>query len=396
MRAGRKLDRQFEPEPLVDWRAARIEDPVEKLTYLRRKMEPRPQPGARAGWRRFLIGGLMAGAIFLLLPAHGVISDVSPQVSRRHSFPERLSNATPQSFQDVWLVEENEKTESYSNGLQIDNTYLVTNQKRFYQALKRTDDFAVTEEWKSEPVGIVFHTTESHQAPFEKDQNHQLKRITNGLLEGVRDRQSYNFVIDRFGRVFRVVDESNAANHAGNSIWGDDEWAYLNLNQSFLGVAFEAASGGVPGAPRWSQAQLHSGRILTEYLRSKYRIPTTNCVTHAQVSVNPSNGLIGYHTDGASAFPFEELGLPDNYRLSIAAIHDFGFEHDAALHKAIGDPLWPGLGTAEQRFMKAAVKEGRTLAAHRAHVRARYSKLISSLKLTGALDESSNVANNSQ
>ena len=41
-------------------------------------------------------------------------------------------------------------------------------------------------------------------------------------------------------------------------------------------------------------------------LRAKYRIPESNCVTHAQVSVNPDNMLVGYHTDWSGNFPFLE------------------------------------------------------------------------------------------
>jgi len=71
-------------------------------------------------------------------------------------------------------------------------------------------------------------------APFEEDQNQVLRRAGEGLLEFVRRRQAYHFVIDRFGRVFRVVGESDAANHAGNSVWADPAWIYINLNPSFL------------------------------------------------------------------------------------------------------------------------------------------------------------------
>jgi len=42
--------------------------------------------------------------------------------------------------------------------------------------------------------------------------------------------------------------------------------------------------------------------MLTDMLRKRYGIPAGNCVTHAQVSVNPSNLLIGYHIDWASSF----------------------------------------------------------------------------------------------
>ena len=55
-----------------------------------------------------------------------------------------------------------------------------------------------------------------------------------------RHHRAYHFVIDRFGRVHRIVVESDAANHAGHSVWADSKWLYLHLNDGFLSVAFEA------------------------------------------------------------------------------------------------------------------------------------------------------------
>ena len=62
-----------------------------------------------------------------------------------------------------------------------------------------------------------------------------LKRLGESLLEYVRRKHAYHYLIDRFGRVYRVVAESDTANHAGYSVWADDEWFYVNLNESFLG-----------------------------------------------------------------------------------------------------------------------------------------------------------------
>ena len=59
---------------------------------------------------------------------------------------------------------------------------------------------------------------------------------------------------------------------------------------------------------------MHAARILTEMLRGKYHIPASNCVTHAQVSVNPDNMLVGYHTDWAGNFPFLDIGLKRQLR----------------------------------------------------------------------------------
>ncbi len=65
---------------------------------------------------------------------------------------------------------------------------------------------------------------------------------------------------------------------------------YLNLNESFIGVAFEASSQtDQPDHLPVNEPQLHAAKILTEMLRDKYNLPAENCVTHAQVSVNPDN-----------------------------------------------------------------------------------------------------------
>src|SRR4051812_14880058 len=127
---------------------------------------------------------------------------------------------------------------------------------------------APSADWKSQPVGIVFHTTESAIAPFESNKNDALKRISHMLLTNLRDNRSYNFFIDRFGQVLRLVEETSAANHAGNSIWADENYAYLNLNNSFLGIAFEAQTNTGDGISAINSAQIHAGRVLTEMLRS--------------------------------------------------------------------------------------------------------------------------------
>ena len=159
---------------------------------------------------------------------------------------------------------------------------------------------------------------------YEQNQNHAIKRIGKELLLYVRNKRAYPFVIDRFGVVHRIVNESDTANHAGNSVWADSRWFYVNLNASFLGVAFEAYT--EPDQPPVNQAQIHAAKVLTEMLRSKYNVPAENCVTHAQVSVNASSLRIGYHLDWASSFPFDQLGLPDNYALPLPAVSVFGFE----------------------------------------------------------------------
>jgi hypothetical protein len=260
----------------------------------------------------------------------------------------------------VWLVEHNKSYDLYSNGLHIDNTLAVSNEARSYVAISRTAGAAA--ERRSEPAGIVFHMTESPQESFEPGHAAALRRIGEGVLQYVRNNRSYHFVIDRFGQVHRIVQESDAANHAGNSVWADSQRAYLDLNASFLGVAFESSA-------EANEPQVRAARLLVEMLRSKYDLSAENCVTHSQVSVNPRNMIIGWHTDWGTGFPFREVGLPDNYEIPNPALYLFGFEYDQAYLKATGPAISRGLALAEQQVRDAAATHGVTVAQYRKTLR---------------------------
>ena len=153
-------------------------------------------------WRR-LVYVVMATSIFtMLLPNAVVVSDVSHTMLGFEPFPLANRARPGENPGAIWLAEERAEQEWYSNGLLIDNTYQVRNERRFYQMLDRSRNMQPTADWLSEPVGIVFHTTESPQAPFDAEQNATLQRLSKALLIHIRDNRSYNFVIDRFGRVF--------------------------------------------------------------------------------------------------------------------------------------------------------------------------------------------------
>ena len=156
------------------------------------------------------------------------------------------------------------------------------------------------------------------------------------------NHRAYHFVIDRFGRVNRIVVESDAANHAGHSVWADSKWLYLHLNDSFLSVAFEARMQADQAII--TEAQLRAARALTEMLRAKYNLPAENCVVHAQVSINPGSRRIGWHTDWGAGFPFREIGLPDNYQIPNPSLYLFGFEYDPGLHRGHGSGSVEGTG----------------------------------------------------
>lgn len=378
--------RDLKPDQCVDWRTRRISDPIERLQYLRRAMDDRVPPVKRTMRKRLAFGAFAIFATTLILPAPAVVSDVSP-VSHRQMFPETAKKIPPQNYSDVWLVDETDHDEVYSNGLRVDSRFSTVNQPRFYQVLDRKHAMTPSTDWRSQPVGIVYHTTESALAPFDAQRNDALKRISQLTLTSLRAHKSYNYFIDRFGRVLRIVEETSVANHAGNSIWADENSAYLNLNSSFLGIAFEAQTGASDTVPLVNAAQIHAGHVLTEMLRAKYKIRSENCVTHAQVSVNPSNMRIGYHTDWARGFPFAALGLDNNYDLSLASVSDFGFEFDHLFRQAAGPNLWKGIALAESQIAEDASGFKRSVEAYRTLLQDRYRKLYSAFKLAGTLEE---------
>ena len=86
--------------------------------------------------------------------------------------------------------------------------------------------------------GIVYHTTESDQARFTAEENARLKRIGKAVIGVVQQNHSYHFLIDRFGEVFRIVPESDVANHAGYSVWSDDNRHFREFEQQFPGDRF--------------------------------------------------------------------------------------------------------------------------------------------------------------
>ena len=122
-------------------------------------------------------------------------------------------------------------------------------------------------------------------------------------------------------------------------------------------------------------------------LRGKYNLPAGDCVTHAQVSVNPDNMRIGWHTDWGTSFPFQEIGLPDNYEIPNPALYLFGFDYDLAYVNATGPDLWKGLALAEERSREAAAERGITTAEYRKILQQKYKEARSALQDGSAREE---------
>jgi hypothetical protein len=298
------------------------------------------------------VGSLATAAYRLTrpLPVIPVHADARP-APVAESLPTLPASVTPAT---IWLVERGASWEQYSNGLRIDTSLTVSGDARRYRVFDAKD--GLQPDLRQRPVGILFHTSESDIWPFEATFNENLRDSSQHLLKYLQRNRTYHYLIDRFGRVFRVVDEESKANHAGNSVWQKDATVYLNLNNAFLAVAFESRWGGGQAMPI-TQAQLAAGRNLTDYLRQRWDIPAEMCVAHGLASVNPKKHLIGHHMDWSRGFPWAAFGLPDQYARVDPSVALFGFGYDDDLLKVLGEP-WDGVRAAEERLREEARTRG--------------------------------------
>jgi hypothetical protein len=363
----------------IDRRARGFSDPIERLRYLRHATAATNRRSRKTWIACFAL------AMVMVTLRSDAINREPPSLGTRATAVARPFSEVP----NVWPVEQTNEYDLYSNGLRIENRLAISNEPRSYRLIARGS--GTPGPLRTQPAGIVFHTTESDQAPFESEQKVVLKRIGQELLLYVRNKRAYHFVIDRFGRVHRIVVESDSANHAGHSVWADSKWSYLDLNTSFLGVAFEARM--QADQPPISEAQLRAAKALTEMLRARYNLPAENCVAHAQVSVNPSNMRIGWHTDWGSNFPFRQMGLPDNYQIPNPSLYLFGFEYDQAYTNSTGPDLWNGLALAEERVREAADKHGVAVSEYRKVLQQRFRDAQSALQYKTADEENQHESN---
>lgn len=276
----------------------------------------------------------------------------SPDPTKAYASTPALPVYTPDK---VWMVE-SDKTrgwERWSNGCQILTQYETDNYPRSYYTIPR-GSASDGDQVRHDIVGIVYHTSESDIIPFVPQNNDGIQKRSQGLLEYIRNKKAYNYVIDRTGLIYRVVRDDHTAFHAGDSIWSDDQYTYVVLNHSFLGICFESTVKADTLEETLTEAQLISGRALTNVLRTKYDIEDANCTTHGLVSVSPDRMLIAFHHDWVRNFPFELMGLSDKYKIQPANMAQYGFTYDDEIMAKLGNRLWDGALAAEEEFKKRA------------------------------------------
>jgi hypothetical protein len=336
---------------------------------------------------RYLVYGaciamLLGASVSLIYAVSKVVSGILTSTEAREIAPPQPTGAPPPGdavkaigseagigLDRVWLAEQGDGYEFYSNGARVLTQFETSGPKRkFYRfSVEALAGGSNEADELTSPIGILYHLSESDLLPFADKYNSSLQDRSRELLEYARKNELYNYIIDRFGRTYRIVRDEYTANHAGNSMWSDGGSLYVGLSPSFIGICFEGRMnrGSVIGPDGINEAQIYAARVLTAVLRSKYAIPDVNCVTHGLVSINPSNRLMGYHTDWVAGFPFEAIGLSDKYQSELVAISRFGFTYDRAYIAAAGGKTWPGLEKAEAALHEGARRAARPIEENR-------------------------------
>lgn len=262
----------------------------------------------------------------------------------------------PYKPEAIWKYEDKDDYEVWSNNCRILKEYETDNRPRSYLSIPRgaeTDG----NEFSNKIVGIIYHTPESGIVPFIPDNNEEIQKKSRRLLEYVRERKLYNYMIGRYGAIYRIVRDDQAADHAGHSIWADAKNTYVALNDSFIGVCFESKFDGAESVEEiLTPAQINSGRLLTDVLRTKYSIDDANCTTHGLVAVDEKKMLIARHHDWVRNFPFDAMGLSDKYKIHPPSMVDYGCTYNEDVLAKLNYKLWPGALTAEEEFNKRAEK----------------------------------------
>ncbi len=106
---------------------------------------------------------------------------------------------------------------------------------------------------------------------------------------------SCHYLINRKGKIFRMVKDKNIAWHAGKSKWKK----FVNLNKYSLGIEL-VNKGHHYGYQNFSTRQIRSLIILCKQLKKKYRIKKENFLGHSDIAPLRKN-------DPGEKFPWKML-----------------------------------------------------------------------------------------
>ena len=107
----------------------------------------------------------------------------------------------------------------------------------------------------------------------------QSERVSIKRLTSQKSKVSSHYLINRSGKIIKMVDEKNIAWHAGKSKWKN----FINLNNQSIGIEL-VNKGHQFGYENFPKKQISKLVILCKILIKKYKIKKTNILGHSDIA----------------------------------------------------------------------------------------------------------------
>jgi hypothetical protein len=91
---------------------------------------------------------------------------------------------------------------------------------------------------------------------------------------------------------------------------------------------------------------------------------------------------VGLHLDWASGFPFEALGLGDNYAAALPALWAYGFDYDSTFAGRAAPRMRASIEDAERILVRGAAAAGLQPAEYKNKLRRRYRSMLTEVRLS--------------
>ena len=142
----------------------------------------------------------------------------------------------------------------------------------------------------------------------------QSERASIERLTNEKSKVSSHYLINRNGKIIKMVDEKNIAWHAGKSKWKN----FINLNNQSIGIEL-VNKGHQFGYENFSKKQISKLVLLCKILIKKYKIKKTNILGHSDIA--PLRKM-----DPGEKFPWEHLSKKKiGYWYNISKSKDYNF-----------------------------------------------------------------------
>ena len=107
-----------------------------------------------------------------------------------------------------------------------------------------------------------------------QSERESLNRLTNP-----KSKVSSHFLINRQGKIYRLIEDNKIAWHAGKSYWGK----YKNLNKNSIGIEL-VNKGHRYGYTNFGKKQINSLKKICKKIIKKYKIKKVNIVGHSDIA----------------------------------------------------------------------------------------------------------------